>query len=166
MDRILVLIRHAKASLGNLLQSDFDRPLADRGERDAPALGSRLKAQGVVPDLIVSSTAKRAAQTAKKVAEGVGYDLHNIQWQDELYHCIPAVFEDVIYQLDDAANTVFIVAHNPGISDFVHNMIAALPIDGMPTCGAVAIRLEAKRWSDFARAPKALLLFDTPKKTV
>src|ERR1044072_742474 len=99
MNRRLVMVRHAKSSWANPLQSDFERPLNDRGEHDAPMMGERLKKLGVVPDLIISSMAKRAKQTAKKVAAAVGYDANKIQWIDKLYHCIPSVFEEVLYEI-------------------------------------------------------------------
>src|SRR5262245_14167295 len=122
MKRTLVMIRHAKSSWANPLQSDFERPLNDRGEHDAPMMGERLKSKGIMHDLIIASTAKRAKQTAKKIAKAIGYDESNIQWQDNLYHCIPVVFEEVIYEINDKVKTVFIVAHNPGITSFVNEL--------------------------------------------
>ena len=160
----LVLIRHAKSSWANPLQSDFDRPLNDRGERDAPAMGARLKKAGVTPDLIISSTAKRAAQTAKRIAAAVGYDAGHIQWHEELYHCVPAVFEEVIATVDDAVDTLFIFAHNPGISEFAAQLDGGRQITHMPTCAVAGFELEAGSWSDFSRSDKKTFLFDTPKK--
>src|SRR5215217_1241963 len=118
MKRRLVLIRHAKSSWTNPLQSDFDRPLNDRGNHDAPVMGKRLKDKGIIPDLILASTAKRAAQTAKKIASAIGYPEEKITWLDKLYHCNSSVFDEVIDLIDDKVNTVFIVAHNPGITEY------------------------------------------------
>ena len=164
MNRRLVMIRHAKSSWANPLQSDFERPLNDRGDHDAPMMGERLKKLGIIPDLIVSSTAKRAKQTAKKVAGALGYDTGKIQWEDKLYHCIPSVFEEVLYEIDDAVQTVFIVAHNPGISQFVNELSADFKIDNMPTCGMVGAEVEAKHWEMFPNAAKKVFLFEYPKK--
>lgn len=166
MQRTIVMIRHAKSSWANPLQSDFERPLNDRGEKDAPLVGARLKALGLNPALIIASTAKRAAQTARKIAAAIGYDESRIQWLDKLYHCIPAVFEEVIYEQDDAIGEIFIVAHNPGITDFVNQLDPAFSIDNMPTCGAVAARFEAENWSDFNQHHKKVILFEYPKKIV
>jgi len=80
MKRRLVMIRHAKSSWANPLQSDFERPLNERGEHDAPMMGERLKKMGVTPDLVIASPAKRAKQTAKKIAKEMGYDIDKIQW--------------------------------------------------------------------------------------
>lgn len=158
------MIRHAKSSWANPLQSDFERPLNDRGERDAPAMGKHLGKLGLKPDLIIASTAKRAAQTAKKIAASIGYDEAAIQWQDKLYHCIPAVFEEVIYEIDDSLGQVFIVAHNPGITDFVNQLAPDFSIDNMPTCGVAAARFDAESWSDFNQHNKKVILFEYPRK--
>jgi phosphohistidine phosphatase len=166
MERTVVMIRHAKSSWANPLQSDFERPLNDRGEQDAPMMGERLKKLKVLPDIIIASTAKRAKQTAKKVAKAVGYNEEEIQWEEKLYHCIPQVFEEVLYELDDAIKTVYIVAHNPGISAFVNQLSKEFTIENMPTCGVVAASMEMKYWSDFASVDKKVFLFEYPKKEI
>lgn len=164
MTRTLVIIRHAKSSWANPLQSDFERPLNDRGEHDAPAMGERLKKLGIKPDCIISSTAKRAKQTAKRVAEGIGFDKDKIQFADKLYHCIPAVFIEVIEGIPDEVQTLFIVAHNPGITDFANELSDDFRIDNMPTCAVVGAEVEARDWSEFMNAKKKVTLFEYPKK--
>jgi len=164
MERTLVMIRHAKSSWANPLQSDFERPLNDRGEQDAPMMGERLKKLNVIPDLIVASTAKRARQTAKKIAKALGYDESKIQWEEKLYHCIPQVFEEVLYELDDKIKTVFIVAHNPGITAFVNELSPEFVTDNMPTCGVIAAKINAEHWTDFNNRNSNVFLFESPKK--
>ena len=78
MERTLILIRHAKSSWNNPLHSDFDRPLNERGNHDAPLMGKKLKLLNIIPDLIVASSAKRTRQTAKLIAEKVGYDVDDL----------------------------------------------------------------------------------------
>jgi phosphohistidine phosphatase len=164
MERVLVMVRHAKSSWANPLQSDFERPLNHRGEEDAPAMGNRLKDMDVVPDLMVSSTAKRAKQTVKKLAVSLGYSADNIKWEEKLYHCIPSVFEEVIFETADDINTLLIVAHNPGITEFINQLSPDFSLDHMPTCGVVAVRFDARDWSEFSAAKKQVLLFEYPKK--
>jgi phosphohistidine phosphatase len=166
MERTLVMIRHAKSSWANPLQSDFERPLNDRGEHDAPMMGKRLTEKGIIPDLIISSTAKRAKQTAKKIAAAVGYDADRIQWVETLYHCIPSVFEEVLYEVDDNIKTVFIVAHNPGITGFVNQLSPKFKTDNMPTCGIVGCKFEAKQWNAFNVADRTVFLYDYPKNEI
>lgn len=164
MERTLVMIRHAKSSWANPLQSDFERPLNERGKLDAPMMGERLKKHNLAPDLIISSTAKRAKATAKKIATAFDYDQEKILWLDKLYHCIPSVFEEVIYEVDDKIKTVFIVAHNPGITDFANQLSSGFSIDNVPTCGIVGIKINAEEWNQFALADKQVFYFDYPKK--
>ncbi len=166
MQRTLVMIRHAKSSWSNPLQSDFERPLNERGEQDAPMMGQRLKTLGIQPDLIISSMARRAKQTAKKIAKELGYDEASIVWYDKLYHCIPQVFEEVIYEIDDKYKNVFIVAHNPGITEFVNQLSPAFKIDNMPTCGMVGAKLEVREWNEFNNVNKEVFLFEYPKKKI
>ena len=164
MKRTLVLIRHAKSSWSNPLQSDFDRTLNDRGEKDAPEMGERLKALDVIPDLIISSSAKRTRQTAKRIAKKVGYDVDKIKWEEKLYHCIPSVFEEVLEEVSDKVKTVFIVAHNPGITGFVNQLSPEFSIDNMPTCGVVAAHLDLEDWGSFSGAKRKVFLFEYPAK--
>jgi len=164
MQRTLVVIRHAKSSWANPLQSDFDRSLNERGMADAPDIGQRLKKLGIIPDLIIASSAKRTRQTAKRIAKEVGYDPENIKWEEKLYHCIPSVFEDVIYDADEKVMTIFIVAHNPGITGFVNQIDPAFSIDNMPTCGVVAAHINATEWSAYATSARKVFLFEYPKK--
>jgi phosphohistidine phosphatase len=162
--RTLVLIRHAKSSWANPLQSDFDRPLNERGIIDAPAMGQKLKKLGIHPDLIVASTAKRTRQTAKKIAEELNFDKDNIKWEEKLYHCAPSVFEEVICETSDRVKTLVIVAHNPGLTEFANNLSSAFNIDNMPTCGVVAAHIDTAEWNNFQIAERAVFLFEYPGK--
>lgn len=159
----LILIRHAKSSWANPLQSDFDRPLNDRGLHDAPMMGARLKKAGVRTDLIIASTAKRAAQTAIGVAKKIGYPEEKILWREDLYHCIPSVFEEVISEVDNAVQTLLVVAHNPGISEFAAALDNTRSVHHMATCAIAGFDFGSDHWSEVRSAPKTLFIYDTPK---
>ena len=160
----LVMIRHAKSSWANPLQSDFERPLNERGKKEAPLIGEKLKSLNLVPDLIISSSAKRTKQTAKRIAKEVDYAVDEIKWEEKLYHCIPSVFVELIQQLDSKVKTVFIVAHNPGITDFVNDLSPQFSIENMPTGGVVGAHITTTEWSEFPTAKKKVFLFEYPKK--
>jgi len=164
MQRTLIMIRHAKSSWANPLQSDFDRPLNERGKRDAPEMGKLLKETGIQPDLIISSTAKRTRQTTKRIAEALGYDFATVKWEEKLYHCVPSVFEELLYELEESVKTVIIVAHNPGITEFVNSFSPEFSIPNMPTCGVVGAQLEAADWGGYALVNKKVFLFQYPGK--
>lgn len=157
------MIRHAKSSWANPLQSDFDRPLNDRGKRDAPAMGKKLKKAGIIPNLVICSTAKRTEATAKYICNAVQYDMSNVQWEEKLYHCIPAVFEEVIYSVADDIGTVFIIAHNPGITEFVNQLSPGFYVSNLPTSGTVAVTFEADSWTQFSPAKKEVIFFEHPR---
>lgn len=156
----LLVVRHAKSSWETEGQRDFDRPLNDRGRRDAPMMADRLIARGIVPDLLVSSPALRAKTTAELFASRFG--VTDIFFKPELYHAPAPIFYSVIGGLDEIASTACIFSHNPGITDFVSELTSAR-VDNMPTCAVFAVRAPIERWSEFRAAKKELWFFDYPK---
>ncbi len=163
MKKQVFLIRHAKSSWANPMQSDFDRPLNERGEEDAPMMGKRLKEKKIYPDLIIASAAKRTRQTAKRIAKAIGYDKEKIDLQPRIYHCESEMYRQVISSIGEEVATAFIIGHNPGITGFVNSLSELFAIDNMPTCGIVGARFDGV-WSDFSVAKKEVFLFDYPKK--
>lgn len=159
--KTLLLIRHAKSSWDNLNTPDVERPLNDRGKKDAPEMAKRLLKAGIRPDRIVSSPARRARHTAELFARELGLDEKGIVIQTELYHAQPATFQQVILGLNDEDDTVAIFSHNPGITAFV-NTLGATRLDNMPTCAVFAVKSGSSKWSEFLSGPE-FLLFDYPK---
>lgn len=164
MQRTLVMIRHAKSSWANPLQSDFDRPLNERGEKEAREMGAKLKELGIMPDLIISSKARRTRQTAKRIAAQLGYEVDDVRWEEKLYHCIAPVFEEMLYEVDNDVKTLFIIAHNPGITEFVNQLSTAFNVDNMPTCGVAAVHFDAEEWSKVFFTERTPFLFEYPVK--
>ena len=158
----LVVIRHAKSDWGDPHKSDFERPLNDRGKRDAPAMAERLKAKGIYPDLIISSTAKRAFTTAKLFAAAYKVDAQHISTYQALYHAPPMIFEQVIAQLNDDWKTTAIFSHNPGITEFA-NHLGVARIDNMPTCSVFGVHFLCDHWKDALSSEVRFWLFDYPK---
>src|SRR5206468_6352752 len=83
--KTIFLIRHAKSSWDDTTLPDKDRPFNDRGKRDAPKMGKRLAKRNVVPNLILSSPAKRALKTAQIIATKLDYKLGDIVVDERLY---------------------------------------------------------------------------------
>jgi phosphohistidine phosphatase len=160
--KMIALIRHAKSSWEEFGVSDFERPLNQRGRRDAPVMASRLQKLGFTPDLLVSSTAKRARKTAKLFAEVLGIDKGHILLLDELYLAEPENFERVIAKLDDRFNRIAVFAHNPGITTYANRMNIAR-IEDMPTCAIFAFTADTDNWKDVGSSEKKFLFFDQPK---
>ena len=120
-------MRHAKSSWANLGQGDYERPLNARGENDAPRMGRWLSQQNKVPDLIVSSTAKRARQTAELLAENLdGFDRTCLEWADDLYHAAASVYlrklDDLAHANNESIERVLFVGHNPGLEELLQKL--------------------------------------------
>jgi phosphohistidine phosphatase len=159
----LLLIRHAKSSWKQAGMADFDRPLNPRGERDAPNMGERLSRAGVAPDVIVSSTARRAADTARVFAEQLGHDPAELVLDSELYLASPPELLEAVRRLEPRVEHAALVAHNPGITDFV-NALAGTYIDNVPTCGVARLRLDIEEWRNADAGCAELVEFDYPKR--
>lgn len=158
----LILVRHAKSSWNSGSQQDFDRPLNDRGHRDAPRMAKRLLKDDIQIDALVSSTAVRAMTTAEYFAEAYDLKKKHIIQEPGLYLAPPEVFFDIISRLDDHHKCVAIFSHNPGITEFA-NQLCSTRIDDMPTCAIFAVKADIQRWEEFRDAEKKFWFFDYPK---
>jgi len=122
MSRELLILRHAKSAWSTGAASDFDRPLAKRGRRDAPRVGRFLLGQGLVPDFVVSSPAERAKQTVIGVCEQLGIGPDQINWDSRIYHGYAGSLLNVLNEVPDHANRVLIAGHNPGLEILLQNL--------------------------------------------
>jgi phosphohistidine phosphatase len=159
----IVLVRHAKSSWENMFLSDHDRPLNPRGKKDAPDMGDRLKARELKPSLIISSTAKRARLTAKKIAKKIGFSKDRIMLTKALYHADDYSIFEIIKSLDDAHDTVMLFGHNPGITECA-NLLTGNNIINIPTCGAASISFNCSSWKDIEKRAGSMIFYDYPKK--
>jgi phosphohistidine phosphatase len=158
----LLIIRHAKSSWALAGQDDFERPLNDRGHRDAPIMAERLLEKKVAIDVFISSPANRAFTTAGYFAKAYGFHKKDILLFKELYHAMPQTFFEVLSKTENKYKTAAIFSHNPGITAFV-NELTSNPMDNMPTCAIFAVKADCKDWKDFAIAKKIFWFFDYPK---
>jgi len=159
----LYIIRHAKSSWANNQLSDFDRPLNDRGNRDAPIIGEVLKNKKVKPDLVISSSAKRALTTAKILSDIIGYPIENIEESYEIYETTTQNLLDVVNDIDDIYNSVIIFGHNPGFTRLA-NLLGDKYIENLPTCAVAEIELDVDSWEDVGIDSGKLVSFEYPKK--
>jgi phosphohistidine phosphatase len=150
--KLLTLLRHAKSDWSTDAEADFDRPLKDRGRRDAPQMGDYFARLALVPDLIVSSPAKRARQTAELFAVAAGYR-KEIQWAEEAYMASSGELISIVRDLPDSAGHVLLIGHNPGLENLAAQLIGA-DAYGMavgirlPTSAAAHIVLSADVWRE------------------
>ncbi len=161
--KTLFLVRHAKSDWHDPSLQDFDRPLNERGKRDAPAMALRLLDRKETIDLFVSSPAKRARKTAAAFAEVYGQVKEDILLEPRLYLAPPSIFFSVLAGIDDSHERIALFAHNPGITDLA-NLLTEARIDELPTCGIFAVTAATNRWAEFEKARKQFLFCDYPKK--
>ena len=142
---------------------DKDRPLDDRGRRDAPKMGKRLAKRDVKPDLILSSPAMRALTTAEIIAKKLDYKLKDIVVDDRLYAGGADDLLNVIHELGDKVERVMLFGHNPEFTELAHRLSSE--ITHMPTCAIAEFTFNAKSWSNIGKAKVAKVTLDSPKKS-
>jgi phosphohistidine phosphatase len=161
--KTLYLCRHAKSSWNNSSMSDHARPLNDRGERDAPQMGKRLRKRKPQPTIIISSSAVRAETTATILAEAIDYPISDIKIDERLYGAEPKDVISIIHELDDAIDCAMLVGHNPTFTDLI-NALSGSQIENVPTCGMAVLRFPTKIWAKIGQSHGELLDFEYPKQ--
>ncbi len=139
----LLIMRHAKSSWSEAGCSDHDRPLNKRGKHDAPRMGRLLQTEGLVPDAILCSTAKRARSTARRVAEACASGAE-IRTTADLYGADVGEFYSAIQQAPATSATLLVVSHNPGIEYFVARLGGGDAV--MPTAAIAWIQIDLPEW--------------------
>lgn len=160
--RTLTIIRHAKSSWEQEGLHDFERPLNERGRRDAPVMAARLKSSAEIPDLLVSSPALRAITTARLFADGLGISSDTIQLQAKIYEASVSTLLQIVRGFDDQYAHIALFGHNPGLSD-LSLKLAHCDFAELPTCGMVQISLPANHWRDVSANSGKLLYSSWPK---
>ena len=160
--KTLFLVRHAKSSKDDPNLADRDRPLADRGLKEAPKMGKRLAKRRVTPDLLVSSPALRALTTAQLIADELGCARKDIVVDDRLYESSANGLLAVIHALDQTLERVMLFGHNPEFTDLAHRLSS--DIVDMPTCAVAEFRFDTKKWSDVGHVDPVESALDDPGK--
>ncbi len=160
MERKLILVRHAQAGQGDS-QKDFERNLTATGERDARHVARWLLENIDALDLILTSSAYRARQTADIIAEEFkASDI--LESLDELYEASVRNMIETIESLDSNQTTVLIVAHNPSIT-YVADYLSDEPIDGMSPGSVAVIQFTTPGWKNLAQNSGKLVLNISPE---
>lgn len=161
--RTLYFCRHAKSSWADPGQDDFDRPLNERGLRDAPNMARLFKERGDPVDLIVSSPANRALNTARAFGRELRVDDAHFIQEPLLYHATVPIITSIVTRLPNEARRVILFGHNPGFSEVVEHY-STDGVGDMPTCGIARIDFVAEAWNELARDLGTLVWFDYPKR--
>ena len=163
----LIIIRHAKSSWDNPALDDFDRPLNNRGEKDAPRMGKWLREMKITPDYLISSPAVRTMETCKHIAKKLDFPSNKITSDQRLYHAETEMILQVVKEIPDRKNDTEEIAmlfgHNPGLTEFV-NAVSNEAIVNIPTCGVACISFSQAQWSNLKFGSGKMVWFLYPKK--
>jgi len=143
--KILYLARHAKSSWKYPQLDDFERPLNKRGHKNAPFMGGVLKKRGVLPDLILSSPANRAAMTARIIAAEIDYPLEGVIYAESMYGAGERGMISIIKQMGDEISKLMLVGHNPGMTSLANTLGNDL-VSNIPTSGIYCVHLDIPSW--------------------
>lgn len=122
MTRTLLILRHAKSDW-SVDADDFDRPLKKRGKQSADQVGQWLAKQRIFPDYIVSSPAKRAFQTIKRVIKQAETDPSLIRTNKKIYLAELSDLLEVLSEIPGRAEQVMLVGHNPGMDELLEYLV-------------------------------------------
>lgn len=157
----LILLRHAKSSWKNSSLPDFDRPLNNRGIKNAPAIAEFVRRKNIPLDLILSSNAKRTSETTKTFIKILDYK-KEVLFLDDLYLASSTTILNKIQKTDENYKNILVVCHNPGITDLA-NYLGNTFIDNIPTTGIVGFSFD-DLWKNLSINCCELLFFEYPKK--
>ena len=153
--KTLLLLRHAKTSWVDLTVSDNLRPLSATGKYNVYQISNFLKNTKLLPDLIISSSAKRAKDTSTLLAESTGYN-DSIYVSELLYETTAIDYINVISEVSNKINMVLLVGHNPILENLIELITNELII--METCSLVHILLPITNWKEIKTNPKCKLI--------
>lgn len=159
--KTLLLLRHAKSSWKDTNARDFDRPLNQRGLKAAPAIGRLIRKRKLQLDLVLSSPAERARQTTQLVFEAAGLKTE-LRYDERIYEASAERLFEIVSQIDDEADVVMLVGHNPGLED----LLATLVGEGrsFPTAALAHIALDIEKWNKLRAGGGQLEWLAKPKK--
>jgi phosphohistidine phosphatase len=159
--KTLLLMRHAKSNWDDASLRDFDRPLAERGRRDAPRMARALVALDSAPDFIVSSPAARARETIEAV-RSEGQLIAPLEFDENIYDASTAALMRIVRRLPDEHRRVLMVGHNPGFEDLLTRLTGER--GRMPTAAIACIEFQVDRWDDIEDGQGKLVWLLTPKQ--
>lgn len=158
----LLIVRHGKSSWDEPNQADRDRPLKARGEQAADAMGARLAARASVPERIITSDARRALDTAERLAAAAGLGGDRVVVEPQLYTERSDDVVQVIRRIDHAVERAAVVGHNPALHELVH-VLSDLRLSKYPTAAIAHLRLPVGHWAEVAEGSAEVVDYDWPK---
>jgi len=169
--KTLLLLRHAKSSWSNPAARDHDRRLTTRGHQAATSMGGLLRQNGLVPELAVVSSARRARETWERVLRELGA-APAARTEDRLYMAEAPTLLRLVQGLPVAADTVLLIGHNPGLERFAAQLAGSADGDArqrmakkFPTAALAVLRFDLTDWAGVKPGGGRLGAFFTPRET-
>jgi phosphohistidine phosphatase len=159
--KTLFILRHAKSSWAEPDISDFDRPLNDHGRSAAPFMGELVRQRHLLPDVILTSPAKRARETASFV-KNAGQLESEIVFDHHIYEASPQTLLSIAAGINDRYRSAMIVGHNPGVEGFIRCLTGKL--EPMATASLAVIDLDIASWGDLTTNIGTLRLVIRPRE--
>ena len=153
-------MRHAKSSWGDPSLADFERPLNERGRKAAPLVGRFMRKQRLRPDLVLSSPAERARQTAALVIEAAGLAAP-LRYDERIYEATPSRLAEVVSQVEETVGELLLVGHNPGLAGLLE--LLAGESRHVPTAALARVALDVEKWGRLRAGVGRVELFVRPK---
>jgi phosphohistidine phosphatase len=153
--KTLLLMRHGKSSWKHPELPDHERPLAKNGLRDAHRMGELIERRELIPQRILSSSAVRAAETARIFCEMCGCG-ENVIFDDTLYLAEAETYIAQLKTLPDQIERVMLVGHNPGLEALLQILCAR--VESLPTAVIAYINLPIKQWSEITNSTEGELI--------
>jgi phosphohistidine phosphatase len=162
--KTIIMVRHAKSSWKDLSLDDFDRPLNKRGKKNAPFMGKKLKERQIMPDLVLSSPAKRARKTAVAITKAIGYPKKKIVFDDNMYHANVWYLFEIIRNMDDKHETIMLFGHNPDFNDLADLLLRKNQVYNIVTTGVYCIKFNVDQWQKVQQGKGESVFYDYPKR--
>lgn len=145
--KLLIILRHAKAEAEGTSPHDRDRPLTDEGKEHATLLGETLASEGVTPDILYTSPALRAFETARLVSEALNLPENPLKVEERLYNSNGSALLKLIQSTDYTIDALMLCGHNPGMEELCRKLLNENSFS-MHTCEVAVIALDIDNWSD------------------
>lgn len=157
--KTLTLVRHATANDKHESQQDGDRKLSERGQLQVQHIAKQLKRKNCLPDYLVCSPAQRTLQTATSLCQTLKLATHLIHVDSVLYSGSVKEILDHVRSLEIEYQHVFVVGHNPTITELAHYLCQATKKIVLPPAGVVNLKFAVKNWQALTTMPGELLFF-------
>ena len=158
----LALLRHAKSSWADSGLADHDRPLTQRGRRAATRVGQYIRDEGIMPELVLCSSACRTLQTLDRLHLDAGVE---VSVEDELYGASAGELLRRVRRIAETVTTALVIGHNPGIQDFAINLADdTARLGSFPTAALAELHVPTGTWDQLGEGGAILHAFVTPRE--